>query len=89
VDQRTDNQRAVFVLYELEGESTAAIAELTQRNLSTVKVQLARARERFMAAYQRLLRQECNEVGVGLAQMAQRVVEQEDLPMARWRKKTS
>jgi RNA polymerase sigma-70 factor (ECF subfamily) len=89
LDKLNDNQRTVFVLYELEGQSTAAIAELTQRNLSTVKVQLARARERFMAAYQRLLRQECNEVGVGLAQLAQRVVEQEDLPMTRWGKKTS
>jgi RNA polymerase sigma-70 factor (ECF subfamily) len=89
LDQLNDKQRTVFVLYELEGQTTAAIAELTQRNLSTVKVQLARARERFMAAYQRLLRQECNEVGVGLAQLAQRVVEQDDLPMTRRGKKTS
>jgi hypothetical protein len=79
----------VFVLYELEGQSTQEIAELTQRNLSTVKVQLARARERFVTVYQRLLRRECDEVGTGLAQLAQKVVNQDASPIARWGKKTS
>ncbi len=89
LDQLNDKQRAVFVLYELEGHSTLEIAELTQRNLSTVKVQLARARERFVTTYQRLLRRECDEVGTGLAQLAQRVVNQDASPIGRWGKKTS
>src|SRR5512141_827462 len=36
VDRLPEKQRTVFVLFELEGMSTAAIAELTQRNQSTV-----------------------------------------------------
>lgn len=89
LDQLNDQQRTVFVLYELEGQSTLEIAELTQRKLSTVKVQLARARARFISAYQRLVRRECDEVGTGLAQLAQKVVKQDASPIARWGKKTS
>lgn len=74
LDRLPEKQRSVFVLYELEGLSTPAIAELTQRNLSTVKVQLARARDHFMAAYQRLLRGECEGEEIGLSKFAQRVV---------------
>jgi len=74
LDRLPEKQRSVFVLYELEGMSTPAIAQLTQRNLSTVKVQLTRARDHFMAAYQRLLRGECEGEGLGLSQFAQRVV---------------
>jgi RNA polymerase sigma factor (sigma-70 family) len=88
LDQLNDRQRTVFVLYELEGQSTVEIAELTGRNHSTVKVQLARARERFINAYQRLLRRECDEVGTGLAQLAQKVVVQDATPISRWGKKT-
>lgn len=89
LDQLSDKQRTVFVLYELEGQSTVEIAELTQRNLSTVKVQLARGRARFINTYQRLVRRECDEVGTGLAQLAQKVVAQDAAPIARWGKKTS
>jgi RNA polymerase sigma factor (sigma-70 family) len=89
LDQLNDKQRTVFVLYELEGQSPLEIAELTQRNLSTVKVQLARARERFTTAYQRLLRRECDEVDTSLAQLAQKVVHQDASPITRWGKKTS
>ena len=74
LDRMPEKQRSVFVLYELEGMSTPTIAELTQRNLSTVKVQLARARAHFMATYQRLLRGECKGEGIGMSQFAQRVV---------------
>jgi len=87
LDQLSDKQRTVFVLYELEGQSTVEIALLTGRNHSTVKVQLARARECFINAYQRLLRRECDEA-TGLAQLAQKVVVQDAIPIARWGKKT-
>lgn len=73
LDQLPARQRTVFVLYELEGLTTSAIADLTQRKLSTVKVQLARARQRFVFAYQKLLRQECRE-GEELLDFARRVV---------------
>jgi RNA polymerase sigma-70 factor (ECF subfamily) len=88
LDRLNDRQRTVFVLYELEGQSTLEIAELTRRNHSTVKVQLARARARFITVYQHLLRRECDEVG-GLAPLAQKVVAQDAAPIARWGKKTS
>jgi RNA polymerase sigma factor (sigma-70 family) len=74
LDRLPEKQRSVFVLYELEGMSTPAIAELTQRNLSTVKVQLTRARDHFIAAYQRLLRRDCDGESLGLSEIAQRVV---------------
>lgn len=83
LDQLPEKQRTVFVLYELEGQSTAAIAELTQRNHSTVKVQLSRARERFIASYQRLLRRDCADMEKGLAQLAERVVVQDTPPIVR------
>jgi len=88
LDHLNEKQRTVFVLYELEGHSALAIAELTRQNHSTVKVQLSRARDRFIAAYQKLLRQECNEVGTGLAQLARKVVDQNASPITRWGKKT-
>jgi len=89
VDRLPEKQRTVFVLYELEGMSTPAIAELTQRNLSTVKVQLTRARGHFMAAYQRLLRRECAGEGLELSQLAQRVVKDDSQSTLRFGKKTS
>lgn len=61
LDRLPEKQRTVFVLYELDGLGTQEIATLTQRKLATVKVQLVRARGRFMAAYQRLLGREFNE----------------------------
>jgi RNA polymerase sigma-70 factor, ECF subfamily len=89
VDRLPEKQRTVFVLFELEGMSTAAIAELTQRNLSTVKVQLARARQRFAAIYRRLLRRECEGQGIELGQLAERVVNAAAPPAPRLGKKTS
>ena len=89
VDRLPEKQRTVFVLYELEGMSTSAIAELTQRNLSTVKVQLTRARNHFIAAYQRLLRRECDGEGIGLSQLTERVVAADAQPTPRLGKKTS
>jgi RNA polymerase sigma-70 factor, ECF subfamily len=88
--QLSEKHQTVFVLYELEGQSILAIAELTQRNPSTVKVQLARARARFISNYQRLLRRDCADSGTGLVKLAQRVVTQDaPPPIARLGKKTS
>jgi RNA polymerase sigma-70 factor, ECF subfamily len=89
VDHLPEKQRTVFVLYELEGMATAAIAELTQRKLSTVKVQLARARERFIAAYGRLLRRECEGREIELRQLAERVAPAGNALPAHLGKKTS
>ena len=73
LDRLPDKYRTVFVLHEFEGLSTQAIAELCQRNMSTVKVQLARGRERFLGAYQRLVRREAGREGIGLVDIAHRV----------------
>jgi RNA polymerase sigma-70 factor (ECF subfamily) len=56
LDQLTEKYRTVLVLYEIEGLSTQAISDLCQLNLSTVKVQLARARTNFLTHYQQLLK---------------------------------
>jgi RNA polymerase sigma factor (sigma-70 family) len=89
LERLPEKQRTVFVLYELDGMSTPAIAELVQRKLSTVKVQLARARERFVAAYERLLRRECDNQGIELSQLAQNVVAPNAQTANRFGKKTS
>lgn len=49
-------QRAVFVLYELEGMTTAAIAEAVSCPLGTVYSRLRLARESFQEAAERLRR---------------------------------
>ena len=54
LDQLPEKYRTLLVLYEIEGLSTQAIADLRELNLSTVKVQLARARTRFLKHYQEL-----------------------------------
>jgi RNA polymerase sigma-70 factor (ECF subfamily) len=74
IDRLPEKQRTVFVLFELEGMSTAAIAALTQRNHSTVKVQLARARERVVGAFRRLLCREHDGHAIELGQLAEKVV---------------
>jgi RNA polymerase sigma-70 factor (ECF subfamily) len=56
LDRLPDKYRTVLVLYEIEGLSTQEIAELRDLNLSTVKVQLFRARERFLKHYQAQLK---------------------------------
>ena len=58
LDQLPEKYRTVLVLYEIEGLSTQAIAELRDLNLSTVKVQLSRARERFLRHYQQRMKKE-------------------------------
>jgi RNA polymerase sigma-70 factor (ECF subfamily) len=84
-----EKQRTVFALYELEGMTTAEIAELVERNPSTVKVQLLRARERFMTVYGKLLRsQHVGDEGA-LSALANRVVTADAQPAARIGRKTS
>jgi RNA polymerase sigma-70 factor (ECF subfamily) len=56
LDQLPEKYRTVLVLYEIEGLSTRAIADLRGLNLSTVKVQLARARLRFLKHYQGMMK---------------------------------
>jgi RNA polymerase sigma-70 factor (ECF subfamily) len=84
-----EKQRIVFALYELEGMTTAEIAALVRRNLSTVKVQLLRARERFMAVYGKLLRSEHDNDDGAISKLARRVVTADAQPAARIGKKTS
>ena len=56
LDQLPGKYRTVLVLYEIEGLSTQAIADLRELKLSTVKVQLARARVRFLKHFQELMK---------------------------------
>jgi RNA polymerase sigma-70 factor, ECF subfamily len=58
LDRLPEKYRTVIVLYEIEGLSTQAIAEVCSLKLSTVKVHLLRARRRLTTQYQRLLRRE-------------------------------
>jgi RNA polymerase sigma-70 factor, ECF subfamily len=51
-------QRAVFVLFELEGEDCAAIAEALEVPVGTVYSRLHTARKRFIAAHEGLLQAE-------------------------------
>ena len=55
LDELPEKYRTVLVLYELEGMSTQDIADLRQMNVSTVRVQLGRAREQFLKRFRRLL----------------------------------
>ena len=55
LDKLPEKYRTVLVLYEIEGMSTQEIADLRQLNLSTVRVQLGRARESFMKHFRQLL----------------------------------
>jgi RNA polymerase sigma-70 factor, ECF subfamily len=56
LDKLPEKYRTVLVLFEIEGLPTQAIADLRQVNLATVKVQLHRARELFLARYQHMLK---------------------------------
>ena len=58
LDKLPERYRTVLLLYEIEGLSTQDIAELRQVNLSTVRVQLGRARVRFMKHYRQMLGKE-------------------------------
>ena len=57
LDKLPEKYRTLLVLYEIEGLSTQEIAELRQLNLSTVRVQVGRARAMFMKHYRRLLKE--------------------------------
>jgi RNA polymerase sigma-70 factor, ECF subfamily len=74
LDELPEKYRTVFVLFEIEELSTQAIAELCRLKLSTVKVQLLRARARFLCAYQKLVREESGAGGRSLPELAQRTV---------------
>ena len=56
LDKLPEKYRTVLVLYEIEGMSTQAIADLRGLNLSTVRVQIGRARGSFMKQYREVLR---------------------------------
>jgi RNA polymerase sigma-70 factor, ECF subfamily len=73
LDRLPEKYRTVFALYELDGMSTPAIAELLKTNLSTIKVQLGRARHRFVQAYQKLLHKEASGEATCLSEIAARV----------------
>lgn len=55
LDQLPERYRTLLVLYEIEGLSTQDIAELRRSNVSTVRVQLGRARARFMKHFRQML----------------------------------
>jgi RNA polymerase sigma-70 factor (ECF subfamily) len=54
LEQVPEDQRAVFVLYELEGFSVPEIAELLELPLGTVASRLGRGRDKFSKAAARL-----------------------------------
>jgi RNA polymerase sigma-70 factor (ECF subfamily) len=56
LDRLPDKYRMILVLYEIEGLSTRAIADLCGLHLATTKVRLHRAREKFLRCYQALLK---------------------------------
>jgi RNA polymerase sigma-70 factor (ECF subfamily) len=58
LDRLPEKYRMVLVLFELESMSTKEIAEICQTKLSTVKVQLHRAREMFHEQHRQLLAKE-------------------------------
>jgi len=89
LDQLPEKYRTVFVLFEIEDLSIQEISELCRLNLSTVRVQLVRARERFMRAYQKLVRAEAGTTGTTLPAIAERTVGIEASFVARLRKETS
>jgi RNA polymerase sigma factor (sigma-70 family) len=70
LDQLPEKYRTVFVLYEIEDLSVQAISELCRLKLSTVKVQLARSRARFIRAYQTLVRKEDSMSRISLSEIA-------------------
>jgi RNA polymerase sigma-70 factor (ECF subfamily) len=56
LDRLPDKYRTVLVLFEIEGLSTQEIADFCHLKLSTVKVQLHRARDLFLTRYQQILK---------------------------------
>jgi RNA polymerase sigma factor (sigma-70 family) len=74
LDELPEKYRTVFVLFELEDMSTQAIAELCRLKLPTVRVQLSRARNRFLRAYQKLVCEEAGGADDRLRDLAERTV---------------
>lgn len=74
LDQLPEKYRTVFVLYEIEDLSIKEISDLCRLNAATVKVQLARARHRFIAAYQKLLHKEANAEGTSVYEISEKAV---------------
>lgn len=58
LDSLDEEKRAAFILYELEGESCAAIAAGLGIPVGTVYSRLHKARKEFMKAHERLLKRE-------------------------------
>jgi RNA polymerase sigma-70 factor (ECF subfamily) len=58
LDSLDEEKRAAFILYELEGESCAAIAAGLDIPVGTVYSRLHKARKEFMKAHERLLKRE-------------------------------
>ena len=54
LDKLPDKYRTVLVLFEVEGLSTLEIADLCHLKLSTVRVQLHRARDLFLTRYEQI-----------------------------------
>jgi RNA polymerase sigma-70 factor, ECF subfamily len=54
LDKLPEKYRTVLVLFEIEGLSTQEVANLCHLRLSTVRVQLHRARALFLAYYQQI-----------------------------------
>lgn len=67
LDSLDEEKRAAFILYELEGESCAAIAAGLGIPVGTVYSRLHKARKEFMKAHERLLKRERRPL-VGSAQ---------------------
>jgi RNA polymerase sigma-70 factor (ECF subfamily) len=65
LDSLDEDKRAAFVLYELEGESCAAIAAGLGIPVGTVYSRLHKARQEFVRAHERLLRREQPRVVTG------------------------
>jgi RNA polymerase sigma-70 factor (ECF subfamily) len=60
LDELPGEQRAVFVLYELEGFSVPEIAELLELRVGTVASRLGRGRSKFSKAVARLRARDAN-----------------------------
>ncbi|MDB4969989.1 MAG: polymerase sigma factor RpoE [Myxococcales bacterium] len=67
LDAMRETNRAILILFELEGLTGEAIAELTSMQVATVWVRLHRAREEFSRLARKLIPDEIEEVEARLA----------------------
>ncbi len=70
LDGLDEEKRAAFILYELEGESCAAIAAGLEIPVGTVYSRLHKARKEFMKAHERLLKRERRPLVAAQARVA-------------------